>query len=261
MPHRFSLAAAVSIVILLAAAPARAQLLVEPLEATGRHTHTLAGVFGQPSVALEEDSTTTPRRFGNSNSSSLSFGLSNAAIRAESGYEATFFYQFPEGNINTARAVGSAEVRVQTGDGLDLSASAASVTSISFRVTEPVVCTVSGSLAITDASGIGAGLGLVGVHADLNLGPFNQNQWSLDLIEFAPDTMTLSWFDVLFPGDYTLLVSAHADAGSSAAAADWHARATYDVRFDFAPIPSPGITTPLAAAGLLAARRRRPRAC
>lgn len=257
MPHRRSLLAAVSIVIPLAAASSHAQLLVEPLEATGRHARTLADALGPPTLAVDEDSTTTPRGFGNSSGGSRTLGLYNATVSAEAGYDITFFFQFPQGNVNTARAAGTAEARVQTGTGLDLAASAASVTRIAFRVTEPVVYTISGTLAITDASGSGDGQGLVGVHADLFMGPFNQNQWSYDLTQYAPATTTLSWFDVLLPGDYTLLVSAHADTGSSAVAADWHARATYDVRLDFAPVPAPGSAAPLAVAGVLAARRRR----
>lgn len=251
---------AITVVALASAllAPAAAgQLIVEPVRATGSYSYTAIQLPQPPRLASDTEQRTTPSGFGAGNSGSSGQGQPLSTISFGAEYDITNFFQFPIGNVNTIAASGYADAGFEIADGADVSfaSTAASSSIITFLVTEPVIWTGAGSLSVTNALASGDGLGVVGAQFQLRRG-FVPIQ-SILLDTFAVSATPISLGGELTPGEYTLTLSANASTTSTAAGAQWRARAAYNLEVNFTPVPAPGVASALLAAGIVVARRRR----
>lgn len=256
---RISLAVPLASVLVIAitAAPAAAQLLVQPVRATGSYSYTAIRLPQAPIFSSDLEEHTTPGGFGAGNSGSTGQGQPLSTISFGAQYDITNFFQFPIGDVNTIEASGFADAGFEIADGADVSFASTAISSsiITFLVTEPVIWTGTGSLTVSNALASGDGLGVVGAHFQLRRGIILLQTLAIDT--FAASTTPISLGGELTPGEYTLSLSANASTTSTAPGAQWRARAEYDLHIDFTPVPSPGTAIALTLAGAAGLRRRR----
>ena len=244
------------VALLVLAPPAGAQLLVSPDNVTARHAGTDVNGTSPPTGAGNLDVSFQPTAFSNANGHSASNPTLGNEVRRWSSYDTVFFFEFPTGQINTARVQGRAEslARVGSVSASNITATATSTTRLMFDVTQPVNYHFFGSISLTSVAGTGPGFG--SAIAEILLSRNGAIFHGFTISTFMSDTIPFNFSGTLQPGSYLLTAQAGSSGTATGLNSLWSCNAAYDGRIDFTPVPAPA-SFGLIAAAAIAFRRRR----